>query len=72
MRSIRRRLGAVIALGAVVLLALPGVVSADCTGIGCGPPGPAELPVDGLEAVVFLVIIVVFGTVMAVAEVRRR
>jgi hypothetical protein len=70
MRIARRRLGVAIALGIAVLWALPGVVSADCNGPTCGEQTPAG--VEGVSAFVFFAILVVFGTVMTIAEARRR
>ncbi len=70
MHPIRRQLGVAIALGVVVLLALPGVVAADCNGPACGET--ATTGVEGVSAFVFFAILVAFGTVMAIAEARRR
>ena len=70
MRAATRRLGVAIALGMAVLWVLPGVVAADCNGPTCGEAtaGGAE----GVSAFVFFAILVVFGTVMAIAEAKRR
>jgi hypothetical protein len=69
MRAARRRLGVAITLGIAVLGSLPAAVSADCNGPTCGDATPA---VDGPAAFVFFAILVAFGTVMAIAEARRR
>jgi hypothetical protein len=70
MRSSRRQIGVAIAFGMAVLWALPGVVSADCNGPTCGETAPAG--VEGVSAFVFFAILVAFGTLMAIAEARRR
>ncbi len=70
MRSAIGRLGVAIAIGIALLWALPGAVAADCNGPTCGEAAPGG--VEGVSAFVFFAILVVFGTVMAVAEARRR
>lgn len=61
-----RRLAAPLATGVAILVALPGTVSAECNGPACGEVGP----IDGAQGTVLIAILVVFGTVMAIAEVR--
>jgi hypothetical protein len=65
-----RRLGGAIASAVALVLAIPTGVAADCNGPVCGPMDSGE--VTGPQALVFLVILVVSATVMAVAEARRR
>lgn len=64
---LRRIAVAGVALG--VLLALPATVAADCNGPGCVEPDAA---LGGAQAVVLVAILVAFGAVMAIAELRRR
>jgi hypothetical protein len=52
-----------------VLLSLPATVAADCVGPACDG---AEQPVEGTQAILLVAILVLFGTIMAVAEARRR
>jgi hypothetical protein len=54
-------------LSFAVLVALPAAVAA-CTGPACG----AEQPVEGAQTILLVAILAVFGTIMAVAEARRR
>jgi hypothetical protein len=69
-RSLLRHLVAATGLVVTLLAGFPALVSADCNGPTCGEPTPAG--VEGVSAFVFLAILVVFGTVMAIAEARRR
>jgi hypothetical protein len=55
---------------AALVLAIPTGVNADCDGPACGPMDAGA--VEGPQALIFLVILVVFAAVMAVAEARRR
>jgi hypothetical protein len=65
-----RRLGGAIALVVALVLGIPTGVAADCDGPACGPMDAGA--VEGPQALLVLAILVVFATVMAVAEARRR
>lgn len=63
MRALVRRIGTVASIGAVVLIALPATVLADCTGPVCGEVDPGGL--DALGVVGLVAVLIVFVTVMA-------
>lgn len=67
-QSLRRLVG-IAALAAALVAALPVVVVAECNGPVCGPMDAEE--VAGPEVLIFLVILMVLATAMAVAEARR-
>ena len=62
MRVLLRRAGLVSAIVAIVLVALPVTVSADCTGPVCGE---VEQGIDALGVATLVVILTVFVAVMA-------
>jgi hypothetical protein len=62
MRVLLRRLGVLTAIAAIVLVALPATVSADCTGPVCGE---VEQGLDALGVVLLVVLLTVFVAVMA-------
>lgn len=64
-----RRIAASIAAGVALVAALPGLVVADCSGPVCGEVDPTP---DTRQVVILIVILVCFGTIMAIAEVRER
>lgn len=67
--SFRVALGVASSIAAGVALAWPGVVAADCNGPACEPDVGG---VEGLDAFLLVAILVLFATVMALGEARRR
>lgn len=70
-RPMGQRLALAIAFCMAILWAVPGVASGECAG---GPTCSETVPagIDGLSMIVLVIILVGFGTLMAVAEARRR
>lgn len=62
------RIARALGLALVLSATLATGAMAECNGPACGPP---ETGVVGIEAMVLIAILVVFGAVMAAAEVRR-
>jgi hypothetical protein len=53
-----------------VLVTMPARVAAQCNGSGC--PDGLEQPVDGIQALLLVVLLVIFGSVLALGDARRR
>jgi hypothetical protein len=62
------RWAATLGLMLMLVAVLPATVLAECNGPTCGPP---DTGVEGGPAIVFILILVVFGAAMAWSEARR-
>lgn len=69
MASLLRRVAAVAMVVTAIGAALPAAVAAECNGPACRPP---DQGVEGLGAILLLVILASFVTILAAAEARRR
>jgi len=63
-----RRIGLAGSIALVALITLPSAVAADCNGPACEGVDPALADV---QAILFVAILVAFGAVLMVAELRR-